>query len=318
MADFNDNSQKGSVLMQQALKKYAEGDFEGGDKDREQANKFFDLASMQINSEAGKMTQLYGESRNFGIIYNVFEQNIENLISTKQGKKIIKEGYNLIKNNPVLSEQFKVYDLFEKINNVEDVKAFVNESSELVKTLNKNEVIKNNEKFIHFMRENKIDEYVDIPEDLEKLYESIEFIILNKKNFNNLNNFIKAEKVISEHIEKNNKNVLSESTNSQIFDAFKEKVNDAQKEIDENINDDERKLIETFTNEKKNRKHIFESHKEKTLSKINEMINASEEADKESWTNIYENIKSKEYSDNMAENITNCAEMMEIYNTIEE
>ena len=134
MADFNVNSEKGSVLMQQALKKYAKGDFEGGDKDRAEANRYYDLASAEINSEAGKITQLYGESRNFGIIYNVFEQNIENLLSTKKGKKIIKECFNLIKSNKVLNEQFKIYDMFEKAQNVDDVKDFVNEASNIVKT----------------------------------------------------------------------------------------------------------------------------------------------------------------------------------------
>ena len=34
MADFNDNSQKGSTLMQHALKKLADGDIEGFENDR--------------------------------------------------------------------------------------------------------------------------------------------------------------------------------------------------------------------------------------------------------------------------------------------
>ena len=37
MADFNDSSHKGSVLMQQALKKLADGDIEGFEKDRKEA-----------------------------------------------------------------------------------------------------------------------------------------------------------------------------------------------------------------------------------------------------------------------------------------
>ena len=317
MADFSVNSEKGSVLMQQALKKYAKGDFEGGDKDRAEANRYYDLASAEINSEAGKMTQLYGESRNFGIIYNVFEQNIENLWDTKDGKKIIKECYNLIKSNKVLNEQFKIYDMFEKAQNVEDVKDFVNEASNIIKTFDKKLVMENNEKLIKFIRDKKLDEYVDIPEETENLYEAIEYIVLNKKTYDNVNDFVKAQNVITEHIIKNQKNNIVE--NNLTSAEFENKIEEVEKEITENINQEEKTLLDRFlTNKKQNKKEVFENYKRKTLRKIREMIENSEDSDKSQWNKIYENVSSKNFSENMSENITNCAEMMEICSTIDE
>ena len=317
MADFNVNSEKGSVLMQQALKKYAKGDFEGGDKDRAEANRYYDLASAEINSEAGKMTQLYGESRNFGIIYNVFEQNIENLWDTKDGKKIVKECYNLIKSNKVLNEQFKIYDMFEKAQNVEDVKDFVNEASNIIKTFDKKLVMENNEKLIKFIRDKKLDEYVDIPEETENLYEAIEYIVLNKKTYDNVNDFVKAQNVITEHIIKNQKNNIVE--NKLTSAEFENKIEEVEKEITENINQEEKTLLDRFlTNKKQNKKEVFENYKRKTLRKIKEMIENSEDSDKSQWNKIYENVSSKNFSENMSENITNCAEMMEICSTIDE
>lgn len=317
MADFNVNSEKGSVLMQQALKKYAKGDFEGGDKDRAEANRYYDLASAEINSDAGKMTQLYGESRNFGIIYNVFEQNIENLWNTKAGKKIVKECYNLIKSNKVLNEQFKIYDMFEKAQNVEDVKDFVNEASNIIKTFDKKLVMENNEKLIKFIRDKKLDEYVDIPEETENLYEAIEYIVLNKKTYNNVNDFLKAQNVITEHIIKNQKNNIVENKLTSV--EFEDKIEEAEKEITENINQEEKTLLDRFlTNKKQNKKEVFENYKRKTLRKIKEMIENSEDSDKSQWNKIYENVSSKNFSENMSENITNCAEMMEICSTIDE
>lgn len=317
MADFNVNSEKGSVLMQQALKKYAKGDFEGGDKDRAEANRYYDLASTEINSEAGKMTQLYGESRNFGIIYNVFEQNIENLWDTKDGKKIVKECYNLIKSNKVLNEQFKIYDMFEKAQNVEDVKDFVNEASNIIKTFDKKLVMENNEKLIKFIRDKKLDEYVDIPEETENLYEAIEYIVLNKKTYDNVNDFVKAQNVITEHIIKNQKNNIVE--NKLTSAEFENKIEEVEKEITENINQEEKTLLDRFlTNKKQNKKEVFENYKRKTLRKIREMIENSEDSDKSQWNKIYENVSSKNFSENMSENITNCAEMMEICDTIDE
>ena len=317
MADFNVNSEKGSVLMQQALKKYAKGDFEGGDKDRAEANRYYDLASAEINSDAGKMTQLYGESRNFGIIYNVFEQNIENLWNTKAGKKIVKECYNLIKTNKVLNEQFKIYDMFEKAQNIEDVKDFVNEASNIVKTFDKKIVRENNEKLIKFIRDKKLDEYVDIPEETENLYEAIEYIVLNKKTYDNVNDFVKAQNVITEHIIKNQKNNIVE--NKLTSAEFENKIEEVEKEITENINQEEKTLLDRFlTNKKQNKKEVFENYKRKTLRKIREMIESSEDSDKSQWNKIYENVSSKNFSENMSENITNCAEMMEICDTIDE
>lgn len=317
MADFNVNSEKGSVLMQQALKKYAKGDFEGGDKDRAEANRYYDLASAEINSEAGKITQLYGESRNFGIIYNVFEQNIENLWDTKEGKKIVKECYNLIKSNKVLNEQFKIYDMFEKAQNVENVKDFVNEASNIIKKFDKKLVMENNEKLIKFIRNKKLDEYVDIPEETENLYEAIEYLVLHKKTYDNVNDFVKAQNVITEHIIKNQKNNIVENKLTSV--DFEDKIEEAEKEINENINQEEKTLLDRFlTNKKQNKQEVFENYKRKTLRKIREMIESSEDSDKSQWNKIYENVSSKNFSENMSENITNCAEMMEICSTIDE
>ena len=317
MADFNVNSEKGSVLMQQALKKYAKGDFEGGDKDRAEANRYYDLASAEINSDAGKMTQLYGESRNFGIIYNVFEQNIENLWDTKEGKKIVKECYNLIKSNKVLNEQFKIYDMFEKAQNVENVKDFVNEASNIIKTFDKKLVMENNEKLIKFIRNKKLDEYVDIPEETENLYEAIEYLVLHKKTYDNVNDFVKAQNVITEHIIKNQKNNIVENKLTSV--EFEDKIEEAEKEIIENINQEEKTLLDRFlTTKNQNKKEVFENYKRKTLRKIREMIENSEDSDKSQWNKIYENVSSKNFSENMSENITNCAEMMEICSTIDE
>ena len=210
MEDLTDNLQKGMTLMEQALKKYADGDIKAGDKDREFANEFLDKYSKEMDTEEGQMNGLYGESRNFGIIYNVFEQNFDNIYQNNN-KQVIKEVYDLIKSNQLLNEQFKIYDMFEKAKDVENAKEFVNEASELIKHYDKKQIKENNEKLINIIRKNKLNEYVDIPEETENLYEAIEYVMLNKKNFNNVNDFIKAQNVIAEHIEKINKEKIEEN-----------------------------------------------------------------------------------------------------------
>lgn len=321
MADFNDNSQKGSTLMQHALKKLADGDIEGFENDRKEANRYFDLFYQSVNSEEGKVTmmneQMYGKSRNFGMIYNVFEQNIDNLCHDENKKHIIKEAYKLIKNNKILNEQFKIYDTFEKAKNIDNVKDFVNEAVSLIKHFDKQEVKENNEKLINFIKKNKLDEYVEIPEETENLYEAIEYIILNEKKLDNINDFIKAQNVIVEHIQ-NDKKTINENEEKMTFEDFKNNLEKQEEELNENINEDEKKLLDMFVNPKTNKKAVFENYKKQTLEKINDMLQTSENEDKESWNKIYESVNSKTYSDKMTQNIINCAEMLEICSTIEE
>ena len=317
MADFNEYSQKGSTLMQQALKKLVDGDIESFEKDRQEANKYFDMFYQSVNSEEGKITQMYGESRNFGVIYNVFEQNIDKLYENKSKKRIIKEMYYLIKNNKILNEQFKIYDMFEKTTDVDNVKDFVTESTNLIKHYSKQQIKENNEKVIRLIKKNKLDEFVEIPEETENLYEAIEYVILNKKSLDNVNNFIKAQNIITEHIE-NNKKLINEDKEPISFENFQKELNKEEENLIENINNDEKKLLDMFTNPNANRKQVFENYKSNTLKKIKGAIQIAEENDKQQWEKIYEQINAKTYSDKLSDNIINCAEMSEICSTIEE
>ena len=130
---------------------------------------------------------------------------------------------------------------------------------------------------------------MEIPEDVENLYEAIEYVILNEKTLDNVNEFIKAQNVIVEFIENNKKNI-----------------------------NEEKKLLDVFANPKTNKKEVFENYKKETLKKIKGAMQISEESERESWNKIYESINSKTYSNKLSENIITCAEMLEICSTIEE
>ena len=207
--------------------------------------------------------------------------------------------------------------MFEKTKDVENVKDFVNEASGLIRHYNKKQIKENNEKLIKLIRDNKLNEFVEIPEETENLYEAIEYVILNKKTLDNVNDFLKAQNVIVEHIEKN-KETVNENKNTLSFDGFKEELDNQEEQIQENINEDEKRLLDMFTNPKTNKKFVFENYKSETLKKIKGVMQNSEESDKEAWNKVYESVSSKNYSDKMTQTIINCAEMLEICSTIEE
>ena len=161
----------------------------------------------------------------------------------------------------------------------------------------------------------------------EREFEIVLRALVNDKNYDiikpvaskydNVNDFVKAQNVITEHISKNQKNHIVE--NKLTSTEFENKIEEVEKEITENINQEEKTLLDRFlTNKKQNKKEVFENYKRKTLRKIREMIENSEDSDKSQWNKIYENVSSKNFSENMSENITNCAEMMEICSTIDE
>jgi hypothetical protein len=154
---LNSNSEKGTLLMQQALKKYGEGDFEGGDKDREKANKYFDLAKMEMETESGNITALYGENRNFGIVYKVLESNFVNSIQDNTIRKTpLIEAFKKVKKNKKLNEQFKVFNAFTNPENVVNVEEYVNEVISLCSNYKQDELNVVNENLITFMKDKKI------------------------------------------------------------------------------------------------------------------------------------------------------------------
>lgn len=314
MGNISDYYRKGGDLMMQALKAYEEGEFDKGDKLRHEANQYYDLAEGEVNSEEGMIKMMYGEARNFGIMYNIFEQNLTNMLKQGKGKEMLKEFYSLLKHNKTLNEEFRIYDTIENAEDVDNAEDFVNEISTVIKTFDKKKVINENNKFLALIKKHKLNEYVEIPEETENLYEAIEYMLLNKKSLNNVNDYVKSKEVIKEHVEKTCKQKLEEDKLNTI-DGFKEVFDKVQEGIGNMMEEDEENLIETYLNPQTNKEQFFNEQKEKTLNKINEaMENAEEHEQKEQWGKIYENVKAKKFTEN--DGLTLCAEMIEIYNTI--
>ena len=143
MEDNKTAYEKGIVLLKSAIKKYEKGDYEHGDKDRELANEFFDKAKKE---DTYNDVALYGEGRNFGIIYNVFVENAKKIISENKNTKAIKEFITTIHKNKVLNEQFKIYDTFcNKVINC-DSDTFINEAINILPYYKNKELVENNNK----------------------------------------------------------------------------------------------------------------------------------------------------------------------------
>lgn len=314
MAEFNDIYQKAGLLMTSALKKYNEGDIEGGDRDREEANKLYNSAEQEVNADQEKTAMLYGENRNFGIAYKVFESNADKIFSTKEGKKKIGALLKMLKEDKNLLKQFNAYKLLAFTENISDASSYVNEAVSMIRNFDKKQIVESNEKFIKRMRKMGLDELIDIPEDELKLYESVEYVMLNKRKPSNINEYVNAKNTIVEYIEKNSKKKQqSVDKNESIDDIYNKGLEEIQEKYDSLLNDDEKKLIE-MVSKSEDKEGLFEEKKNEALKMLKESLDYCGNEKTDEINQIIESVESRDYDEDNV--LSDVAEFIEIANTL--
>lgn len=311
MSEFKENYEKGALLMQQALKKYANGDYEGGDIDREKANKYYDLAKMGANSGSNKITILYGENRNFGIIYKVLETNFSKAINDRTiNKEPLLESFKQIKKNKKLNEQFKVFNAFTNPQNVNNANEYVNEVLSLTSKLSQTDLNETNDKLINFIEKQNINEMIDISDEEMSLFESINFVLTNKKNFNNINEYIEHKNRIIDFVEKNN--VHSHSTHN-IDEQVNTNITSLEEKYNLILNEDEKQFIsDCLVNPMK--EDYFNENKQTLISLIEERINSTNNDNREQWIELKRQINESVFNINTF--MTDVAKIIEIQNKL--
>lgn len=302
-----DPQYRGKVLMQRALDHLEKGNIEEFETDRALANKFFD----EMNAEEDEMDALYNESRNFGIIYQVIESNVPTLLETKEGQKVLRNIIKTIKGNKILHEQFKAYNNLQPLHKINNVDEYIAESLSLVPKFNKKDVKENNERLIKLIKKYNLDEMVDIDDEKLDLFESIEFVTMNKKSLKNIDDYVNATKMIKESII----NLPVSETKDFSIEDYAEEINNVSENIAKDLNSAEIKLLKEVTNG--NSEEYFNECKSKTLSKLDEMISNEKDIETKSrLSKIYEKINNKRYNKKNA--IVDIAEMVEMQDAIDD
>ena len=302
-----DPQYRGKVLMQRALDHLEKGNIEEFETDRALANKFFD----EMNAEEEEMDALYNESRNFGIIYQVIESNVPTLLETKEGQKVLRNIIKTIKGNKILHEQFKAYNNLQPLHKINNVDEYIAESLSLVPKFNKKDVKENNERLIKLIKKYNLDEMIDIDDEKLNLFESIEFVTMNKKSLKNIDDYVNATKMIKESII----NLPVSETKDFSIEDYAEEINNVSENIAKELNSAEIKLLKEVTNG--NSEEYFNECKSKTLSKLDEMISNEKDIETKSrLSKIYEKINNKRYNKKNA--IVDIAEMVEMQDAIDD
>lgn len=307
--EITTNIEKGIKLLNEALAQYEAGNNATAYKTYKSAGQFLNEAENRSNTEAGKISMTYGDNRNFGVIYKIFESNTKDMLKNQESQKNLKKIMSLIRENAVLKHEFDIYNAFTNPTNVTDVERYVNEAISLIKQHTTESIKKENEKLIKLMKECKLNENIDVDDDEVKIYESIEYMLLNTKNFNTINEYNNIQKRLCEYVSENN-NMITESKN--IDEIYNEKINEVVSKHESVLNEDEIKLIRDVNNPLKAKK-LFNEYKSNVLALVREQVEKG--VDAEDWNGILDRINNKVFESKTA--LTDIAEFIEIKNEIE-
>lgn len=295
-------------LMEAAIKKYKEGDFEIADKRRKSANKLFKKAHEALDTDEGKDDVVYGESRNFGKIFKVFENNTNKLFETKEGSKAIAAIVKTIKNDKDLSTEFKIYEAIENPKGVKNVEMYTHDVISLIESFNSPSIKEKNQKLLEKIRSFGLDEAISMDSDTELLYENIDFLINNKKSLDNVGKFSEAKNIITETIKNNaSSNIMNVD---EVVDFMSEKI---EEKYDKLLTEDEKEFINELTAPGVNLEKVFNTTKKNLQTSLMEAI-LNEPENSEDWKQLLEKVKSKTFSKETA--IADIAEMVESQNIL--
>lgn len=298
--------EKAAYLMEEALKKYNSGDYAAGDKKRQESNKLYEMAS---RPSCSKDDILYGKCKNFGIIYNVFENNTEKLFKTKRGRKAIADIMKLIMENDTLKTEHSIYNLFNSIdstlNEKVGIEKYVGRLIEAIKPFSAKTLADDNGKLIALFRKYKLNEMVDIDDDTMDFYNAVEYLITHKPVIQNAKKIMESTNIIEEHLKKNItvKPILENVSVDDIVEVLENKYNYT-------LNEDERRLLDMIT-ENEDTEKTFNDYRQKIIEKINRIADDSQDNTVKSELNgIIENIKKINYTkDNVVDDMVKLAKV---------
>lgn len=282
---------QGKKLMEAAFKSYASQDIDKAEQYRDKANAIYEQADKLYRLEHTDRDKLYGKNRNFGVCYRIFENNIVNNMSSKKGKKYINEVTRFIKTNPVLKEQFDIYNSLLNKKDIQDTAKYVDSVVECIDNsgLTRKEIKISNDSLIDLIESNSnINKLIDIDDKDFGLFEDVEYLILNQRNVNNVAEYENAKRCLSEHLKKNI---------SEVAENYDDKIEKLSEKY-QYLSNDEIELTKKILSKDTDKEQMFENMKKDTLTMIDEAMLSSTAEDKEQWNNIKDIISEKKYNQN--------------------
>ena len=284
---------------------------------KKKVNEDFDKREKFIK-DCMKLNELSNDS--FYAIKESFEYIAPKLFKTKEGQNILRKYQQTVSNSSNLSSLYSLYESIRKANKNTDIEFFVNSICNENWIVDKKETQNDLEKLGKILSEGclMVGEIPEMKKENKQLVASIKFLVENKKNKKNIAEYSDAVKILKEHILKQEGSLnINESVNN--IDNYVETLisNFNSKYSSEDLSSSEMKMIGTILASSK-QDELFEEHKNKCISKLNEVKTSFDSnGDKESAnkiTNIIEQINQKTYNKkNICEDILSFNKLSQIF-----
>lgn len=274
---------EGSETMERALESFRNGDYTDAEQLRQKANEMFDRLSEELGKEDKELNSLYGESRNFGIIYQTFEHNIQEMMKTPQGKKVLSEAIGMIKSDKNLKGQFDVYQSLSN-GNTGHPELYVESVLKLMPTASAESIKESNDRFIKALRRlDTLNEYFDIDEKVADCYEAVDKLLTIRQSPDTMNDIVEAKAKLVEYVT----SIPAEKygTNEKNIDSIIENI---RNRADFATAEEYKLYREIMVCEDK--KALFEKYRAETLESIGSVMNESSEKAAE-WQPTYEQVR---------------------------
>lgn len=246
----------------------------------------------------------YGDWMNFGLAHKVFEANVPKLFETKDGKSVIREYVKMVKGDKVLKEQFNTYRMFETVDGIKDVDNFISQAVDIIPKRTKKELSEAVKKVISFIREKKLNEDVEIPENTRNLFESVEYFMLNEKSVRNLDGYVKEKEVLKESLEETMKENQAKKERKEVSQVSPESfLTEMEMKYKETLSESDMELVQAVMDAKAGRvnegkKAVYEKCKNNVLETIGKLLDESKDEEAmEKLKELKEGVERKMYNE---------------------
>lgn len=252
------------------------------------------------------------KDRNFGYIKENFENLSEELFKTKKGRATINKYIKCIKESKDLTKMHQMYECVRKADKDGDVNAYLNEAVSLIGNINKDAYSKSLSKLAGIFSDayRQLCENNIVLNNNAPFYDSVEFIMFNRKTPKNLAEYNSRLSTVKKHILEGAGYEIKESKNvDELTDNLMEDFNTKYSQL---LDNDVVTLVkEVFSNDDK--ENIFNKYKEQCINKLNETKRSFEKTgdndSSERINTIIERIDKKVYNPDTVNN--------DLYNLIE-
>lgn len=255
---------------------------------------------------------------NMGEIISLYESISEKLLETNDGRSIIRRYVNTIKENKDLKNVFSLYNYIKTTNINENHELSLNEAISCIGYVDNNNYKKGLKTLAKIVSEGLVKTNVTrteinaIIENTNKIYNDIDFIVLNKKTLKNVNEHVLHKDNIINFL-KENKVKAVESKPETVL-SNKDIINDIN-EIIGSVNESwVKELIENLTVNNISQlssQPLFESYKNDCMELINTIIeNDDDIKNKSHMLSMKEGLEKKVYNvETFYTDIINLAEL---------